>query len=105
MCLSGLIFSSQTVTLPPINLLFGQFLCRREHLFDVTRHPDIAPDIRYTAVLIDQSALTVAGLCELLAEFYNARDRLLSMAKAARRLGVPDATRQVSDCCLELAHA
>ena len=34
-----------------------------------------------------------------------ARERLLSMALAARRLGIPTATRQVSDCCLELAHA
>jgi len=57
------------------------------------------------AILIDQSALNAAGLGRLLAEFHSARDRLLSMAKAARRLGTPDATRRVSDCCLELAHA
>ena len=57
------------------------------------------------AILIDQSALNAARLGDLLAEFHSARDRLLRMAKAARRLGIPDATRQVSDCCLELAHA
>jgi UDP-N-acetylglucosamine--N-acetylmuramyl-(pentapeptide) pyrophosphoryl-undecaprenol N-acetylglucosamine transferase len=57
------------------------------------------------AILIDQSALDAAHLARLLAEFHSARDRLLSMAKAARRLGTPDATRRVSDCCLELAHA
>jgi UDP-N-acetylglucosamine--N-acetylmuramyl-(pentapeptide) pyrophosphoryl-undecaprenol N-acetylglucosamine transferase len=56
------------------------------------------------AILIDQSELNAARLGDLLAEFHGARERLLSMAKAARRLGVPNATRQVSDCCLELAH-
>ena len=57
------------------------------------------------AILIDQSELDAARLGDLLAEFHSARERLLSMAQAARQLGIPSATRQVSDCCLELAHA
>jgi len=57
------------------------------------------------ALLIHQNELNATRLGGLLAEFHGARDRLLSMAVAARRLGIPDATRRVSDCCLELAHA
>lgn len=57
------------------------------------------------AVLIDQSEFDASRLGGLLAEFHAARDRLLSMAMAARSLGAPAATRKVSDCCLELAHA
>jgi UDP-N-acetylglucosamine--N-acetylmuramyl-(pentapeptide) pyrophosphoryl-undecaprenol N-acetylglucosamine transferase len=56
------------------------------------------------AILIDQGELNAARLGGLLVEFHSARERLLSMAQAARRLGIPTATRQVSDCCLELAH-
>lgn len=57
------------------------------------------------AVLINQGDLNATRLGGLLAEFHGARDRLLGMALAARRLGIPDATRKVADCCLELAHA
>jgi len=57
------------------------------------------------AVLIPQSDLDATRLGALLAEFHGARERLLRMAVAARRLGIPTATRQVSDCCLELVHA
>lgn len=56
------------------------------------------------ALLIDQSDLDAKRLGGLLAEFHIARDRLLAMAVAARRLGMPRATREVCDCCLELAH-
>jgi UDP-N-acetylglucosamine--N-acetylmuramyl-(pentapeptide) pyrophosphoryl-undecaprenol N-acetylglucosamine transferase len=59
----------------------------------------------HAAVLIRQSELDATRLGGLLAEFHGARERLLSMAVAARRLGIPTATRQVSDCCLELTHA
>jgi len=59
----------------------------------------------HAAVLIDQSDLSATRLGGLLAEFHGARQRLLRMAVAARRLGIPTATRQVSDCCLEFAHA
>jgi UDP-N-acetylglucosamine--N-acetylmuramyl-(pentapeptide) pyrophosphoryl-undecaprenol N-acetylglucosamine transferase len=58
----------------------------------------------HAAVLIDQSELDAPRLGSLLAEFHDTRDRLLSMAMAARRLGIPTATRQVCECCLELAH-
>ena len=57
------------------------------------------------ALLIPQSDLNATRLGALLAEFHGARGRLLRMAVAARRLGIPTATQQVSDCCLELAHA
>jgi UDP-N-acetylglucosamine--N-acetylmuramyl-(pentapeptide) pyrophosphoryl-undecaprenol N-acetylglucosamine transferase len=56
------------------------------------------------ALLIDQSELDAPRLASLLAEFHGARERLMAMAMAARRLGVPTATRQVCDCCLELVH-
>jgi UDP-N-acetylglucosamine--N-acetylmuramyl-(pentapeptide) pyrophosphoryl-undecaprenol N-acetylglucosamine transferase len=41
----------------------------------------------------------------LLAEFAAARDRLLRMAEAARRLAMPDADRRVAGYCVEVAHA
>jgi len=56
------------------------------------------------AVLIGEGDLDASRLGSLLDEFHGARDRLLAMAVAARRLGIPTATRQVCDCCLELAH-
>lgn len=56
------------------------------------------------AVLIQQTELDASRLGALLVEFHGARSRLLDMAVAARRLGIPSATRQVRDCCLELAH-
>jgi len=56
------------------------------------------------ALLIDESDLDATRLGRLLAEFHVARDRLLEMATAARGLGIPEATRLVSDYCLELAH-
>ncbi len=58
----------------------------------------------HAAVLIDQSDFDAGRLGGLLAEFHGARHRLLAMAVAARRLGLPGATRQVCACCLELVH-
>jgi UDP-N-acetylglucosamine--N-acetylmuramyl-(pentapeptide) pyrophosphoryl-undecaprenol N-acetylglucosamine transferase len=58
----------------------------------------------HAALLIDQTQFDAARLGALLADFHAARERLLDMAMAARRLGIPTATRQVSDCCLELVH-
>ena len=58
----------------------------------------------HAAVLIDQSELDAPRLGSLLAEFHGARDRLLAMAMAARGLGIPTATRQVCQCCMELVH-
>jgi UDP-N-acetylglucosamine--N-acetylmuramyl-(pentapeptide) pyrophosphoryl-undecaprenol N-acetylglucosamine transferase len=57
------------------------------------------------AVLIDQSEFNPRRLAGLLAELHGTRDRLLGMAMAARRLGMPGATRMVCDACLELARA
>jgi len=57
------------------------------------------------AILVPQSELDPPRLGGLLAELHAARDRLLEMALAARRLAVPDAAQRVADCCRELAHA
>jgi len=58
----------------------------------------------HAALLIDEKDLDAERLGALLAEYHGARDRLLAMATAARRLGKPRATREVCDCCLELVH-
>ncbi len=59
------------------------------------------------ALLIPQSRLTPEGLGERLAEFAEdaraGRQRLLAMAKAARRMAKPEATHQVVEQCLEVA--
>ena len=57
------------------------------------------------AVLLPDRELEPARLGALLAEFAAARDRLLRMAEAARRLAMPDADRRVALCCMEVAHA
>lgn len=57
------------------------------------------------AVLIPESELRPAGLTRLLEDFHQARDRLVEMARAARRVAVPDATERVARCCLEVAGA
>jgi UDP-N-acetylglucosamine--N-acetylmuramyl-(pentapeptide) pyrophosphoryl-undecaprenol N-acetylglucosamine transferase len=54
-------------------------------------------------ILIQQDALSVAGLSALLKEFSADRARLLRMAQAARALAKPDATRQVAQHCLTAA--
>ena len=55
------------------------------------------------AVLVPQPELTPERLAGLLAELAGSRPRLLEMALAARRAGVPDATARVVDACLEVA--
>ncbi|WP_455207557.1 undecaprenyldiphospho-muramoylpentapeptide beta-N-acetylglucosaminyltransferase [Kaarinaea lacus] len=55
------------------------------------------------AILVQQKDLTVDVLHKMLAELTSTR--LLQMAKAARSLALPDATRRVADQCLEAAHA
>lgn len=57
------------------------------------------------AVLVRESDLTPALICDLLLEFASARQRLLRMASRARRLSVPDAAERVTGWCLEAAHA
>ena len=56
---------------------------------------------RSAAVLIPQGELTARRLAEVLAGF--TRERLLSMARAARAAARPDATRDVAAVCMELA--
>lgn len=56
-------------------------------------------------VLVRESDLTPALLRDLLMEFASARERLLTMAIAARGLAVPDATERVAAWCMEAAHA
>lgn len=53
------------------------------------------------AELIQQDALTTEKLLELLQQL-NQRDRLLSMAKLARKQGKPDAGKQLAEVCLEV---
>lgn len=55
------------------------------------------------AVLLPQAQMEPARLCSLLSRLKNEPGRLLSMARAARSLAMPDATRQVADACLEVA--
>ena len=55
------------------------------------------------ALLIRQDELDATRLGRLFAELHAARDRLVRMAVAARRLAVPDATERVLACCRELA--
>ncbi len=54
-------------------------------------------------ILIQQDALSAAGLSSLLKEFSADRARLLRMAQVARALAKPDATRQVAQYCLAAA--
>lgn len=58
----------------------------------------------HAAVLIDQSQFDAPRLGRLLTELHGARDRIVAMAVAARRLAVPDATDRVIACCRELVH-
>ncbi|HEY5603496.1 MAG TPA: undecaprenyldiphospho-muramoylpentapeptide beta-N-acetylglucosaminyltransferase [Gammaproteobacteria bacterium] len=55
------------------------------------------------AIVVQQKDLTVEVLHGLLAELTNTR--LQQMAKAARSLALPEATRRVADQCLKAAHA
>jgi len=56
------------------------------------------------AVLVEEREFTVPRLARLLDEFCGARERLLSMAKAARRLAMPGATDSVVRFCTGVAH-
>jgi UDP-N-acetylglucosamine--N-acetylmuramyl-(pentapeptide) pyrophosphoryl-undecaprenol N-acetylglucosamine transferase len=56
---------------------------------------------RNAALLIPQSELTPERLGRLLSEF--TRDKLLAMAKQARLVGRPQATRAVAEACMRLA--
>ncbi len=58
---------------------------------------------RGAAVLIPQAEFTPEKLAHLLQGL--ARDKLLTMAQAAREVAKPDATQAVAQVCMELAHA
>jgi UDP-N-acetylglucosamine--N-acetylmuramyl-(pentapeptide) pyrophosphoryl-undecaprenol N-acetylglucosamine transferase len=55
------------------------------------------------AVLLPQKELNAEKLAQLLHEF--SREKLLTMAQAARSLAKPDATQQVAQICMALAEA
>jgi len=57
------------------------------------------------ALRLVESELTGERLARVLAEFYDARPRLLAMARQARALAKPEATRLVAELCLEAACA
>ncbi|NIP73397.1 MAG: undecaprenyldiphospho-muramoylpentapeptide beta-N-acetylglucosaminyltransferase [Gammaproteobacteria bacterium] len=57
------------------------------------------------AVLVSQQQLTPERLAGLLQDLGGREDRLLEMARAARRLAMPRAAADVADACLELAAA
>lgn len=54
------------------------------------------------AILIQQSDLSETDLAVLFTELFSDRERLLAMARAARRLRLPEATAAVADACLEV---
>jgi UDP-N-acetylglucosamine--N-acetylmuramyl-(pentapeptide) pyrophosphoryl-undecaprenol N-acetylglucosamine transferase len=58
---------------------------------------------RGAGIALKQLETTPALLADVLRSL--TRERLLAMAKAARSLGKPDATRRCADLCAELAHA
>lgn len=57
------------------------------------------------AIIMQQKSLTASLLSECLQELINkGRDHLLKMAQAARSCAKPDATSDVANACLEVAH-
>ncbi|WP_241505965.1 undecaprenyldiphospho-muramoylpentapeptide beta-N-acetylglucosaminyltransferase [Parahaliea mediterranea] len=58
---------------------------------------------RGAGVLLRQSELSAAALCATLAGYIDQPAQLAVMARAAREAARPDATRQVADCCEEVA--
>jgi len=57
------------------------------------------------ALLVPEAELAPARLAALLEDLAGARERLLAMARAARRLAIPDADLRVARACLEAARA
>lgn len=60
---------------------------------------------RGAAVLLAEAELKEQKLAALLSEFNRTRDKLLRMARSARQLAKPEATRTVGDLCLGGAYA
>ena len=57
------------------------------------------------AVLLPEAELEERKLADTLDEFAGAREKLVQMAKSARQLAKPDATRVVGDICMGVACA
>ena len=57
------------------------------------------------ACLLPQDTLTPGSLAEVLKTLCSARQRLLEMAQAARRLARPEAAARVAELCVEASHA
>lgn len=57
------------------------------------------------AYLVPQHQLSATALADILAGLANNRDRIMTMAVAARKLARPDATERVVNYCLEAANA
>ena len=57
------------------------------------------------AILIQESDLDTNSLGRLLNDLYYTRQHLITMAKKARQLAKPEATRDVAESCLEVAYA
>lgn len=57
------------------------------------------------ALLISEPEFTAEKLSHCLADFYNTRPRLINLARQARALAKPYATREVAELCLEVAYA
>ena len=55
------------------------------------------------AVVVQQVDLNPSLLCRMLSDFCRARERLVEMAKSARKLAIPDATHRVARRCMEAA--
>lgn len=56
-------------------------------------------------IIMQQKTMTVSSLSECLQDLINkGRDHLLQMAQAARTCAKPDATNDVANACLEVAH-
>ena len=53
------------------------------------------------AIVKQQRDLTSEWLSETITEMTRQRDRLVSMANAARKIAKPDAASQVADCCMQ----
>ena len=57
------------------------------------------------AILIPERLLEISRLAEVVVEFCTIREKLMEMARRARRLAMPGAGRHVADLCLEYSHA
>ena len=76
-------------------------LCRSQHAVDDHQTYTAFPVRQSAAVLLPQNELTPRKLADLLLGF--TRERLLEMARLARSLGKPDATRVVAEHCMAAA--